>query len=194
MAATARATPTSPARAGGTRDSALADVERVFGTLARRWMLPRVRERLMAGVDLEPSGFTLLRRLDDLGPTRASDLAHHIGLDLSTVSRQVAALLAVGLVDRTPDPQDRRAGLLAVSAQGRGVLDRALHARCALLAEALGDWSAADLRALAFVLERFAESISSFAEGASSPDERPGSGRAGSTAPPSGRDQEAHPA
>ena len=66
MAATARATPTSPARAGGTRDSALADVERVFGTLARRWMLPRVRERLMAGVDLEPSGFTLLRRLDEL--------------------------------------------------------------------------------------------------------------------------------
>lgn len=117
-----------------------------------------------AAVDLEPSGFTLLRRLDDLGPSRASDLAHHVGLDLSTVSRQIASLLAAGLVDRTPDAQDRRAGLLAVSARGRGVLDRALQARRALLADALGDWSAADLRNLASVLERFAESISSFAE------------------------------
>ena len=50
----------------------------------------------------------LLARLVIGGPRRATDLAADTFLDLSTVSRQVRSLVERGLVERRPDPEDRR--------------------------------------------------------------------------------------
>jgi DNA-binding MarR family transcriptional regulator len=52
----------------------------------------------------------------------AKELASHSGLDQSTVSRAVATLVGLGLLERVPDPADRRASILAVTAAGRDVL------------------------------------------------------------------------
>ena len=56
--------------------------------------------------------------LQDAGPLRASDLVARLGLDKSTVSRQVASLVDLGLVDRGADPDDGRAQVLTPSAEG----------------------------------------------------------------------------
>lgn len=58
------------------------------------------------------------------GPLRAQALAGRLFLNKSTVSRVVDALQRKGLVERLPDPDDQRAWLLHVTAEGR-----ALHAR-----------------------------------------------------------------
>ena len=54
-------------------------------------------------------------------------LVARLGLDKSTVSRQVASLVDLGLVDRAPDPADGRAQVL--TAVGRGVRPALAHPR-----------------------------------------------------------------
>jgi DNA-binding MarR family transcriptional regulator len=70
-----------------------------------------------AGVPtLERPALMLLYGLGEHGPIRPSLLADHLHLDLSTVSRQLAALEAQGWVDRKRDADDRRAFLVAITA------------------------------------------------------------------------------
>src|ERR1700760_3477817 len=73
------------------------------------------RHQLSSGLDpdlhLDRSGYQLLGRLE-LGPLSLSGLAEAFRLDVSTVSRQVAALRRKGLVERIPDPDGGMAKLL----------------------------------------------------------------------------------
>ena len=46
-------------------------------------------------------------------------LADRLGLDRSTLSRTVDALVEKGLLSREPDPDDRRYNVLALTAEGR---------------------------------------------------------------------------
>jgi len=86
----------------------------------------------------------LLARLVLGGERRATDLAAEAMLDLSTVSRQVRALVERGLVERRPDPEDRRGALLAATEAGRAAFAEYREERNADLAGLLADWSAAD--------------------------------------------------
>ena len=52
------------------------------------------------------------------GPHRSNALAEAAHSDPSTVSRQVAALVRIGYVERRPDPADGRACLLAATDEG----------------------------------------------------------------------------
>jgi DNA-binding MarR family transcriptional regulator len=93
------------------------------------------------------------------GPSRASDLANHLNLDLSTVSRHVTSLHRQGLVDRSPDPADGRASLLQVTEQGEAVLRHAMDQRRALLTAALSSWTAAERATLATLLARLDDDL-----------------------------------
>jgi DNA-binding MarR family transcriptional regulator len=96
----------------------------------------------------------LLALLQDAGPLRASELVARLGLDKSTVSRQVAHLADLGLVDRTADPVDGRAQVLRPSAEGAARLARIREARRARWAADLSDWPAADVARLGELLAR----------------------------------------
>src|SRR4051794_32042767 len=76
------------------------------------------------GIDgrVDRAAYLTLARLSDLGTARMSELAALLGLDLSTVSRQVRALEELGLVGRTSDPEDRRAYLLEPTESGRAMV------------------------------------------------------------------------
>ena len=63
----------------------------------------------------------LLARLLRDGEQRATDLAAETFLDLSTVSRQVRSMVERGLIERRPDPEDRRGTLLYATESGRAV-------------------------------------------------------------------------
>jgi DNA-binding MarR family transcriptional regulator len=103
---------------------------------------------------LEKTAFHLLGQLVREGPLRPSAVAHLVRLDLSTVSRHVAALEAAGLVARDPDPVDRRASLLRATDHGEEILGRLRAARRERLQEALADWSSEDRRELVRLLGR----------------------------------------
>ncbi len=107
------------------------------------------------GVRLEMPAAAVLATLGDAGQMRLSSLAEQLQVDLSSVSRQVAALEREGWIDRRRDPDDSRAALLALSTPGQELLDRLRAARVELLRRRLPDWSDEDLLAFAASLQRF---------------------------------------
>ena len=73
--------------------------------------------------DLHPMTYVILTHLATNGPMRGADLSDAFGMDKGGVSRQVQALVDLGLVERQPDPEDRRAILLDATAEGRKRLE-----------------------------------------------------------------------
>lgn len=120
----------------------------------------RSKARLLAaaGDDVESATQMLLRTVAGEGPIRASALAASVQSDLSTVSRQVAALVGRGLLERRADQFDGRASLLAVTAAGREVIAEHEQGRQQFFEEVLAGWTADDRRQFAGLLERFTAS------------------------------------
>ena len=138
-----------------TRDhEAFVHLEREIGLLLRR---SRAISAKLAGElhpDLDGAAYGLLALLQDSGPLRASDLVARLGLDKSTISRQITALVELGLVERTPDPDDGRAQVLAPTAEGTQRLDRIREARRQRWETDLGAWPTGDVATLAELLGR----------------------------------------
>ena len=144
------------------RSAVTAEVLDVLMNVGRRF------RRRDAGTTIDPGSFWLLRSLAGDGPVRITELAATTGLDASTVSRHLTALHHAGLVERTPDPDDRRAQRVQVSTTGRHELDAALAQRRALLERSLGDWSDDEVQQLHALTTRMLAGLESATEG--SPD------------------------
>lgn len=134
--------------------AAFVDLEREIGLLLRRSRAISSRLAGQLHPDLDGAAFGLLALLQDTGPLRASDLVARLGLDKSTVSRQVASLVGLGLVDRSADPDDGRAQVLTPSAEGAARLAQIRTARRERWEADLGDWPAEDVATLADLLRR----------------------------------------
>jgi DNA-binding MarR family transcriptional regulator len=133
---------------------AYVELEREIGLLLRRSRAISARLAGELHADLDGAAYGLLALLQDTGPLRASDLVTRLGLDKSTVSRQVATLVDLGLVDRAPDPVDGRAQVLTPSPEGSARLERIREVRRARWEADLSDWPASDVATLAGLLQR----------------------------------------
>lgn len=111
---------------------------------------------------VERATYLLLVHLVKGGPQRSGALADAVHSDPSTISRQIGHLVTLGYVERTADPDDGRATLLAATAEGRRVYDRSRARRTAAIAQMLDGWSVADRSALAEMLGRFAGDFEEF--------------------------------
>ncbi len=103
------------------------------------------------------------------------DLAARLALDPSTVSRGVASLVSLGLVERRSDPADRRAAFLAVTPAGQQRLAEIRASFSDVFADALGAWDPDDIAAFSTALRRFAGDVRDHLGGA------PDTDRAGGT-------------
>ncbi|MFD9407669.1 MarR family winged helix-turn-helix transcriptional regulator [Streptomyces sp. NPDC059989] len=124
-------------------------------------MLVRQLRATSAGSGVSLSQVSVLKRLDRLGPSTASELARAEQIRPQSVIATVNALQADGYVTRTPHPTDGRRLLISLTPEGRafvGERRRAGHGRIAeLIAERL---SPAEQRLLAEavpLLRRLAE-------------------------------------
>jgi DNA-binding MarR family transcriptional regulator len=144
-----------------TRPTTVAAIDDALTRLVRHGMVPRTQAAIAARshVQVERSTYVLLRRLAECAPVRLSDLAFDLGLDISTVSRQIAGLIERGLVRRGTDPDDARARRLELTGTGRDLLRRVRRGRQAWLADAIDDWSDDDRERLASLLDRLAGAI-----------------------------------
>lgn len=113
------------------RDSDIALVARAVLRLARR-----MRVEAPAG-DLSGSALGLLATLYRVGPMSGVALAAEEGLKPQSLTRLVAGLEASGLIDREPDPADRRNLLISITVKGRRALEGAMRQRRAWLAATL---------------------------------------------------------
>ena len=133
---------------------AFVELEREIGLLLRRSRAISARLAAELHPDLDGAAYGLLSLLQDTGPLRASDLVARIGLDKSTVSRQISHLVDLGLVDRAADPVDGRAQVLTPSAEGSARLARIRDVRRARWERDMSDWPPADVATLADLLHR----------------------------------------
>lgn len=108
---------------------------------------------------VEWSAYALLLHLVQDGPMRSSALAESVCADPSTVSRQAATLVEQGLVERRPDPADRRAVQLAATERGTALFREMRAAREAMFDTVLVDWSDEDVEQLTGLLARFTSDL-----------------------------------
>jgi DNA-binding MarR family transcriptional regulator len=108
---------------------------------------------------VERATYLLLVHLVKDGPRRAGALADAVHSDPSTISRQIGHLVKLGYVERTADPEDGRATLLAATAEGRRVLEENRRLRNERFSQILASWSDADRAALSAMLGRLATDI-----------------------------------
>jgi DNA-binding MarR family transcriptional regulator len=132
------------------------------------------------GRPLERAAYMLLGRIAGGGPTRLSALAVDLGVDLSTVSRQVAALEAAGWVRRTPDRTDRRASVIEATEAGQEVFARNRQKWQEALRALLADWTSAERQEFARLFARLNDAIA--AQAARTPAAPPGHRPAASAA------------
>lgn len=120
-----------------------------------------------AGVSLDRALFPLLVRLGAHGALGVAELADQVGRDHTTVSRQLAKLESLGLVERCESQADRRRRAARLTAGGEEIVRAITQARSRILARALGGWSEADRMFLADLNRRFADALTDLArEGA----------------------------
>ena len=77
------------------------------------------------------------------------------------MSRQVAHLVQLGLVERVADPADGRATLLVATDEGRRVFDENRQLRNRGIATLMSGWPADDRQAFVRLLTRFTDSFES---------------------------------
>ena len=126
-------------------DETMRALEQEMGVLVRRIRRLIAERARMVHPDLSPVAYSMLMALNDSGPRRASDLVEIFSIDKGAVSRQVQSLLELGLIERTPDAEDRRAMILAISEEGHRRLASIAATRRHEVRERLDDWSDADL-------------------------------------------------
>ncbi len=107
----------------------------------------------------ELADYFLLHLIDQAGTLRSTELAVAASLDHSTVSRHTSRLVEAGRVWREPDPADRRAGLLSLTAAGRAALDQAAERRSAVLGAATAAWPDRDVFRLVTLLSRLGDDL-----------------------------------
>ena len=146
--------PQPPGTSGPDPHESFVRLEREIGLLLRRSRAISARLARELHPDLDGAAYGLLALLQDAGPLRASDLVARRGLDKSTVSRQVASLVDLGMVTRAPDPADGRAQVLTTSAEGAARLARIREARRARWEADLNGWPADDVATLGDLLAR----------------------------------------
>jgi DNA-binding MarR family transcriptional regulator len=100
-----------------------------------------------------------LAALDRSTGCHAKELAGRSGLDQSTVSRAVAALVEHGLVRRETDPNDRRASVLLVTDEGRAALTAARSWYADVMRLALDGWTPDEVAAFTDGLGRFVAAV-----------------------------------
>ncbi len=112
-----------------------------------------------AGISLDRALFPLLVGIERLGPIGVVDLADRAGRDYTTVSRQVAKLESLGLIQRRPSATDRRVSEAVVTAKGKSMTDRVDAARERIGIEIFKSWDPEDLDNLVRLMRKFADAV-----------------------------------
>ena len=124
-----------------------------------RW---RLRQVQVAG-ELSLPERSALARLDRCGPATPSALARLEQITPQGMGATLAALEARELIERRPDPQDRRRAVMSLTESGRQALQDRRNARTEQIARALSAGFSRDemaqLLAAAPLIERLAQNL-----------------------------------
>jgi len=111
-----------------------------------------------AGIPLDRALFPLLVGIERFGPIGIVDLADRAGRDHTTVSRQVAKLESLGLVERQAGA-DRRVRNAVVTPKGKLMTDAVDAARDRLGRAIFQSWDVEEMDNLVRLMRKFADAV-----------------------------------
>lgn len=129
--------------------------------LADFWRRGRSRTRRRAQEihpKLDPACYPLLMVLARGDSVRMSELAAALDLEKSTVTRQVDAVVRLGLAERGLDPDDARARTVRMTDEGRQRFDAVVQSAVDDWRLRLSQWNPDDIRTLSHLLRRLNDS------------------------------------
>ncbi|KHE67106.1 MarR family winged helix-turn-helix transcriptional regulator [Halobacillus sp. BBL2006] len=135
-------------------DESLDLIEQQVTDFIRRIVLTEKRHD-----SLDRSAYILLRQLSSYGPAGVKSLAEELHLDISTVSRQAAALVEKKYVEKIPNPEDGRAYFYQITAIGSQELEENKQRRFDRLARILEDWSEEDKEKFGHLLQKYNQTV-----------------------------------
>lgn len=128
----------------------------------RAWQRSARRVRLqhdlytVGGRELSLTQIDVLEAVSE-GPTRMHELAARLQIDPSTATRTVAPLVDLGLLDRRPDPGNRRYVVLECTSLGKDTAHQIAERRRALMRRVLEHMAPERRLLLADLLEEYLE-------------------------------------
>ena len=123
-----------------------------FWAVARR--LREMSQESLAPWDITPAHLRALRVLKRHGSMRLSELSEHLRIAPRSTTEVADALESRGLIERRPDPRDRRATLVEVTGPGTEVLDEIRAARGTEAERVFGRLSKTDRTDLTRILRK----------------------------------------
>ncbi|MCX4669540.1 MarR family transcriptional regulator [Streptomyces sp. NBC_01381] len=166
--------PTTPDMTTASDPGLLDALQHQVAVFARRAEQTRLGGVGQVRNSMDRAAYLLLNRLDKEGPMGVKALAASMGIDSSTVTRQVAPLVDTGLVKRTSHPEDGRAVVLQLSPRGEARLNEVRSSRRDLMAELTEDWGPEERESFCTLLTRFNSALSA-RQMAQAPPETPAS-------------------
>ncbi|MGX1750180.1 MarR family winged helix-turn-helix transcriptional regulator [Glutamicibacter protophormiae] len=114
------------------------------------------------GNGLDRSAYLLLSQIDARGPMTIAELSAALRLDVSTLQRQVTAVVRDGLLERSMDPSGSAARKLIMTSHGRALLETVRKGYIRDLDAITSDWSVEDVNTFAELLRRYNGAIEHF--------------------------------
>jgi DNA-binding MarR family transcriptional regulator len=108
------------------------------------------------GGELTPMQWAALAKLHETGASAQNSLGRATAMDAATIKGVVDRLQTRGLVEIRPDPEDGRRRLVAITASGRRVVERAIPHAESVSAETLAPLSPPERERLLALLRKLA--------------------------------------
>ncbi|SEP64182.1 DNA-binding transcriptional regulator, MarR family [Faunimonas pinastri] len=112
-----------------------------------------------AGIPLDRVLFPLLVSIERFGPTGVVDLADRVGRDYTTVSRKVAKLESLDLVERRGSQVDRRVREAVIAPRGKAMTDLVDAARERFGRAIFETWDAGEMDELVRLMRKFYDAM-----------------------------------
>jgi DNA-binding MarR family transcriptional regulator len=135
---------------------------RVESTLMATARLVRAAfDARLAALDLNLTQASLIGYVHEFGATTQTDLADHLGIGRAAIGSVIDRLEARGLVERRPRPDDRRVWLVGITPAGEAMAARIAEVDAVLRAELRRGIGREERQALAWVMTRLQQNLSS---------------------------------
>lgn len=112
-----------------------------------------------ADIKLDRALFPLLVGIQRVGPIGVVELADRVGRDYTTVSRQVAKLEALGLIERRAGAKDKRIREAVVTPEGKQLTDRIDAARERIGRAVFGEWEEKEFDDMVRLMRKLADAM-----------------------------------
>lgn len=148
------------------RSQQFAALAAAFADLTAHLNQPLLHNRVLetAGVSLDVALARLLVGVHRHGPVGVVELGDLSGRDHTTVSRQIAKLVELGLVERKASKDDRRVSKIGVTPTGARMAREISEAHRRVVMPMLDGWSERDIADVTRLMRRLADDVAQVRE------------------------------